>query len=438
MANFSDDDFAGTLVPESQRRSWQSIFAATLGVGTALFFAQITSIITRQSGVGVALLSVVYGFVVSAFIGVLISRLSIKSGCGTNILAKAALGHRGAALFSILYGTACLTYFVAEAGIIGASLRSLLPQISNTVLLPSVVLCMLPLVWVGMRAISAFQKFSIIIYGGLLTAAIYVTVGGHSGSPSVGIFRGDTIVGLASAISMMNGVAFVVGLLTADYARFIKRDQLSAGTIAIGIVFPAFCYGVTGIAGIWFAAQLGESNPGVYFVQILGSVGGIVFTCATQLRTNISNMYSGTLAFVNAFERALNIRMSRRLVTVLFAAVASLILVSDATELLQKTLGVLGIFTAAFVCVLLIESYLPNTSRYRAASPNFEGMIEPCHWSNLLSVIVATGIGIAVDRGVLGPSLSALAIPTTIAAPLFWYVGSCLLKSPARRTELLD
>ncbi|WP_208453229.1 hypothetical protein, partial [Burkholderia gladioli] len=90
----SDDDYASSPVPEDARTGWKGIFFATLGIATALFFAQIASIITVRFGVAAALIGLAYGYCVSTFVGVLLVRRSIQTGFGINIWARTVLGYR--------------------------------------------------------------------------------------------------------------------------------------------------------------------------------------------------------------------------------------------------------------------------------------------------------------------------------------------------------
>ena len=66
----------------------------------------------------------------------------------------------------------------------------------------------------------------------------------------------------------------------------------------IGFIPQIFCFGVMGLLGIWFGVRFAESNPGVYIVTILG-LGGVLFTMLTQLRINVTNIYSASLSLSN-------------------------------------------------------------------------------------------------------------------------------------------
>ncbi len=66
-----------------------------------------------------------------------------------------------------------------------------------------------------------------------------------------------------------------------------------------------------GWSGIWFGVRLGEPNPGVYIVMLLG-IWGVLFTMITQVRINVTNIYSGSLSLSNFFENIFNFKPGRR------------------------------------------------------------------------------------------------------------------------------
>jgi purine-cytosine permease-like protein len=419
----SDDDYAAAAVPDDARTGWFSIFSATLGIATALFFAQIASIITVKYGAKQALFGLAYGYIVSAVIGALLVRRSIQTGYGINIWARTVLGYRGAGFFSLIYGVACLTYFVAEASIMGASLRSLFPAFPRPLLYVCLVFVMLPLVWSGMRVLAKFQTATLLLFAGFVACAIFRSFGVASDAGNlVGRATGGGALSFGSLLDvmgMMNGLAFIIGLVSADYARFIRRADAGMGLRFVGLVFPAFCYGVTGLLGIWFAKAMQESNPGVYFVSLLGA-GGIVFACTTQLRINVGNIYSGTVAFVNAAEHIFAISISRKLVVVAFCGLATFILISGTADLLAATLNVVGMYLACFVSLLLVDQYIVR--RLCGQSVTGAEVCESWRLGGLISCLAATSFGVWFGQPGIFPSLHQWATPIAVLIQIILYV----------------
>lgn len=113
-------------------------------------------------------------------------------------------------------------------------------------------------------------------------------------------------------IGIHHGIMGLTALLASDYARFLKPKDIKVGSVAIGFIPQIFCFGIMGGLGIWFGVRLGEPNPGVYIVLLLG-IGGVLFTMLTQLRINVTNIYSGSLSLASFFENVFNFTPSRRL-----------------------------------------------------------------------------------------------------------------------------
>lgn len=85
----------------------------------------------------------------------------------------------------------------------------------------------------------------------------------------------------------------------ADYSRMLKSEHAQAGSVALGfgVMFVTFC--VVTLLGSYISTTIGQTNPGSYFVSSLGAFGLFV-VFITQVRINVVNMYSGSLAYSNS------------------------------------------------------------------------------------------------------------------------------------------
>lgn len=403
-----DEDYATVAVPDSGRTHWSRPMFALSGFATALFYMQVGSIITIQFGVRVALVAIAYGAILGALFGGVIARQAIRTGCGTNLLARCLLGARGSALFSVMMGLTTLTYFVAEASIMGAALHSAVPAISTVVFLGSIGIVMVPMLWFGMRLLARIQAGTLIVYVVLVAAAIAIVAGGARGGsaplpPLVEPRFGPAVV---AALGIMNGIVFVTALIVADFARFVDRAQERAGVLALGVAFPLLCFAAAGILGMVFSLHLGEANPGIYFVRILG-IWGTLFAVATQLRINLSNMYLGSLAFANAALQTVMVAIPQRLVVCLFALAATLILLLDLTPYLTEALTWIGLFMTSFTVLLVTRFALDRTSG--AGSSVDESTLEWCRLE-LACLIGSTLVGALLLAGLAGLSLQSVAV----------------------------
>ena len=133
----------------------------------------------------------------------------------------------------------------------GASLQALFPDVPNALIYVCLVFVMLPLVWSGMKVLAKFQAISLVLFVVFVVWAMRNAVALPASSvplPAIQ-FGVGSFKDLLEVLGIVNGLAFIIGLVTADYARFVRKRELRAGTAFVGALFPAFCYGITGVLG---------------------------------------------------------------------------------------------------------------------------------------------------------------------------------------------
>ena len=136
---------------------------------------------------------------------------------------------------------------------------------------------------------------------------------------------------LLLCIGMHNGIMGLTALLASDYARYLRPKDIKVGSLAIGFIPQIFCYGVMGGLGIWFGVRYLEPDPGVYVVLLLG-IGGALFTMLTQLRINVTNIYSSSLSLSNFFENFFRFTPGRRFWIVVSALVAIVLMLGNIVD----------------------------------------------------------------------------------------------------------
>src|SRR5699024_145481 len=190
-----------------------------------------------------------------------------------------------------------------------------------------------------------------------------------------------------------------------DYARFLKPKDIK-GTIAIGFIPQIFCYGIMGGLGIWFGVLLAEPNPGVYIVTLLG-VGGALFTLLTQIRINVTNIYSSSLSLSNFFENVLNFKPGRRFWVVVAGVTAMILMLGGIVDHLDDALTFQGVFLLAWAAVLVTDAVVVKKhlkigpTYYEARQSNLY------KWNpvGVYSLIIASVLGTVAALGYMGTFL---------------------------------
>src|SRR3546814_13806364 len=121
--------------------------------------------------------------------------------------------------------------------IMAASSTELVGDIPKISLLPAVTMIMVPLVWIGMKALVRFQSLTFVLYVVLMLAAFWVSLraGGefdwlrHQPDQPAPFWPS-----LLTSISIMNGMVFACVLVIPDYARFVRRTERKAARRWVG------------------------------------------------------------------------------------------------------------------------------------------------------------------------------------------------------------
>src|SRR5699024_2192854 len=118
----------------------------------------------------------------------------------------------------------------------------------------------------------------------------------------------------------------------------------------IGFIPQILCYGVMGRLGIWIGVRLNEPNPGVYIVHLLG-IGGALFTMLTQVRINVTYIYSSSLSLSNFFENVFKFTPGRRFWVVVAGVTAMVLMLGGIVDHLDTALTFQGVFLMAWAAI---------------------------------------------------------------------------------------
>ncbi|MFD1851550.1 purine-cytosine permease family protein [Oceanobacillus bengalensis] len=411
------DDYSLDRVPRDKRNmGWLSITNITFGIATAIFYFQMGSVMALSFGAINAIISAVYAIVVAGILGTFIAYLSAKSGMNVNLLSRGGgFGYIGASLTSFIYATNFIMYCALEGLILVAAVHEFLPVIPEWVLILIFGTVVIPLNWFGIKQLDKLQKWSLPLFFIFLIAAIIMaatTPSVYEGSFWTFMPEGVQVGGTALllCIGMQHGIMGLTPLLASDYARFLKPKDMKIGVFAIGFIPQIFCFGVMGGLGIWFGVRLGEANPGVYIVLLLG-VWGALFTMLTQIRINITNIYSGSLSLSTFFENIFKFTPGRRFWVVVTGVAAMILMLGGIVDHLELVMTFQGVFLLTWATILVIDAIVIKKilkigpGYYEARQQNLY------KWNpiGVASLLIASGLGTVAALGVMGEFLQSTA-----------------------------
>ncbi|GAA0305373.1 purine-cytosine permease-like protein [Gracilibacillus halotolerans] len=435
--NNSGEDYSLDRVPRDKRNmGWLSITNITFGIATAIFYFQMGSVMALSFGAMNAIISAVYAIVVAGVLGTFIAYLSAKSGMNVNLLSRGGgFGYIGASLTSFIYATNFIMYCALEGMILVAAVHEFMPSIPLWVLIVFFGSIVIPLNWFGIKQLDKLQKWSLPIFFVFLIAAIimaFMTPSGYDGYFWTYLPEGVQVGGLAllSCIGMQHGIMGLTPLLASDYARFLKPKDTKVGIFAIGFIPQIFCFGVMGGLGIWFGVRLGEPNPGVYIVLLLGAWGAL-FTMLTQIRINITNIYSGSLSLSSFFENIFKFTPGRRFWIVVTGVAAIGLMLGGIVDHLELAMTFQGVFLLTWATILVTDAIF--VKRFLKIGPGYyEARQQYLYKWNPVGVgalLIASGLGTIAALGFMGEFLqSTAAFFAAILAAMLTFVLAIFTK----------
>ena len=410
------EDFALEKVPHKHRRNWFGTMNVAVGVATALLFMQTGSLMAITYGSMNAFIAIIYATIVSGALGIGIAYQSAKSGLNVNLMARGGgYGYIGASITSFIYAINFIMYYAIEGSIMSGGVHAYIPQIPLWGYMVFFGLILIPFNWFGVKSLDRFQKISLPIFLILLGIGIIVAAtspSAYEGSTFSYLPNGLEVGGqsLLICIGIMNGLVGIVSLLISDYARFIKKDQFKIGVVAVGFVPPLVSFFIMGTLGIWFGIHFMEENPGVYFVSMMG-IFGALFAVITQVRINVTNLYSGSLSLANFFENVFKFTPGRTFWVVFVAVIAVISMLGGVLDHIGPLLTYQGIFLIAWAATIVADTFV--VKRLLKIGPSyFETRQKYLYaWNpvGVISLILAIIFGIFAHLGYMGSALASTA-----------------------------
>jgi cytosine permease len=368
------ESFAIDRVPGNQRWPIPAISLVLLGNATAMFFFSFGAQQSFLVGWPLLLGPIGYFFFGSVLVGMLTMRMASREGLSQNLLSRGlGFGSRGAAVTSFIYAVNYIYYFLFEGTIVSHAIAHYFDIPINSfrgILIFAVVgLFTLAFVWRGMHAMSFLQSWGFPIFLVLLVWGLIELGANHD---PVGVSGWDatgpvTVAAMLNALSFANGQMIFQGLMATDYGRFADRQIRYRGTATIMLLelIPMFTVIFLGcfIGATLYAeltgpdAQSNAQDPGFMFVHIMG-LAGVFFVLITQIRINVMNLYSGSIALASGFEVAAHFKPGRPWWMFLVWFFGVVFYATNVIDHLGTFLAITGVLTNTWVLIILADYFI--------------------------------------------------------------------------------
>jgi signal transduction histidine kinase/purine-cytosine permease-like protein len=433
VANESLEDYALRYAASSYRR-WSPGVVANTAIGGISFLAleAIGASITLSFGFHNAMLAVLVVSLVIFLVSLPIAYWCAVANVDIDLLTRGAgFGYIGSTITSLIYASFTFIFFAIETAIWAQALQ--LAFGLNLVLGYLVCsLVIIPIVFFGVTLINKLQAWTQPIWVVLLVAPFafilfkdpelvqaWATFGGRAGAGA-----GFNLLFFGAASGVLFSLIGQIGE-QADYLRFLpdrtvaNRRAWWTALLAAGpgwIVIGALKVCAGSLLAV-LALRMGSNatqaiEPIHMFVHaydhMLGSPAlalalATVFVTVSQIKINVTNAYSGSLAWSNCFVRLAHYHPGRVVWLVFNVVIALLLSLLGIFETLQAVLSVYSTVAIAWIGALVAD--LVVLKRTRLSPPYIE--FKRAHLYNFNPVgcgatLIASATAILAYAGVLG------------------------------------
>jgi hypothetical protein len=410
------EDYALRFVPAGYRK-WGaiSLTGVMIGIATAMFFLAWGGELASEYGMKDLFIGMIFGTVFIGGLSFMLARIASATGLDSDLITRGSgFGFMGSAFTSLIYTLNFLMFFAFEGTIMATAVHAQWSFIPNWAIYLVIGLMFIPLTWWGMTVINWIMWITIPIYLGFLGWTIHLAATSHSHIAfwSFGPAHATTP---AAGPALLQVLAAVLALtsqstIAADVGRFIPAEHRTRGAFIVGLVSQLITFlGVT-MLGAWFTISFGRStNPGAYLAAQLGA-WGVVFVIITQIRINMTNVYSGSLAYANFFCRVFHITPGRQYWVILTSALGTALMFGGLFNHLNAVLTFEGVFVMGWVMAVIADIVInkplglsPRNFLYKRAQTARYNPV------GLTALIVALAVCLPLAFGVAGPLGKTLA-----------------------------
>jgi cytosine permease len=413
------ESYATDRVPRNQRWPSLAILLVLTGNVTAMFFFSLGTQFSFLVGFPGVLVPITYMVVGATVLGALIMHISSREGLNMVLLSRGlGFGAKGSAVASLVYGVNYIFYFLFEGSIVSHALGQYfgigVDSPTSTVVFALVAAVALAFAWRGMHSMNLLQKFGMPIFLILFVLGMGMLAQGHTlvgPGQWVATDPGDPTA-MWQALSLANGQIVFQALMATDYGRFthpkigykgtgriMLAEMLMITVIMILGMFVSYSM-LHSLSGQGDPIQL-ATDPGFLFASFMG-LTGVVFTVITQIRINVMNLYSGSLAFSNTWDALSSKRVRRNWWMVGLLVVGIILYPINILQYTATFQSVTGIMTNTWIFILMADYFICRKMLGLAPAEGIEyreGIVRNWNPAGLISMGVAILVG---ALGILG------------------------------------
>lgn len=448
-AEDSLEDYAFRYVPRSFRR-WSALSVGGTALGSIAFLADfsIGASIGLEHGTANAMLGILLASVIIFAVGFPVAYYAARYNLDLDLVARGSgFGYYGSIITTVVFAGFTCIFFALEGAIMaqGLAVAVGIPLPLGYVISTVVVI---PIVIYGMRALERLQFWTTPLWLALALLPLIWIVGTQPESvvefvEFTGLSDGEVSF---SAIVASAAVCFALTPQLAEQIDYIRvmppRTARNSRSWWVSFVFsgPGWVVfsGTKQLIGLFLAVYLvTKVDPMIGdravepVAQFLGMYESLVpdwlalalvllLIVIAQIKINVTNAYSGSLAWSNVYTRVRK-RYPGRTVFVLFNLIIALaLMLMDVFSLISFVLSLYANVVMAWLVtisadIVINKLILKISPRY----PEFRrGMLHDWNPVGLLSVSLASLLSLLTFAGAFGPNLQPFSVLIAIGVAL--------------------
>lgn len=448
------EDYTLRFAPRSYRK-WTAGVVATSALGGIAYLADFS--IGANIGISYGTVNAILGIIVAAVIifatGFPLAYYAARYNIDLDLITRGSgFGYYGSVVTNVIFATFTFIFFALEGSIMaqGLQLGLGIPQwigyaVSTVVIIPFVVY--------GMKTLAKLQVWTTPLWLLLMVVPVGYLLVTHPGSiDDFFAFTGKSGAEGTNLASVMLAAGVCLSLMAQiaeqiDYLRFMppktaqNRSAWWRAVILAGpgwVIFGAIKQIVGMFIAIYLIARLDSAASvhanepvhqflGVYQEMMpawLAMTLAVVLVVISQLKINVTNAYSGSLAWTNSFTRVTKTYPGRMVFVIVNLLIALVLMESNMFNFLNTILGFYANCAMAWIVTvasdIAINKYLLKIS---PKVPEFRrGMLYAINPVGFVSMLGSAGVSIAVFFGAFGPAIQPY-------SPIF-AVGLALVLTP--------
>ncbi|MFG2575120.1 purine-cytosine permease family protein [Streptomyces sp. NPDC048481] len=446
------EDYTLRFAPRSYRR-WTPMVVATTALGGIAYMADfsIGAGIGLAHGTGNALVAIAVAAVVIFVTGFPLAYYGARYNIDLDLITRGSgFGYYGSVLTGVIFASFTFIFFALEGSImaqglkLGLGLPLWLGYLVST-------LMVIPLVIYGMKALSKLQVWTTPIWLLLMVAPLVYLVATDPGTVDRflayagadgdgGVHTAPVLLGAGVCLSLIAQIGEQI-----DYLRFMppkteanKRTWWTAVVMAGPgwVVLGALKQAIGVFLAVYILAEVGPAAATEPIQQFRGAFDAmmpswlvvplaVALVVISQIKINVTNAYSGSLAWTNSFTRVTRHYPGRLVFVLVNLAFALVLMEADMFSFLNDILGFYSNCAIAWVVTVAtdigVNKYLLRLS---PLAPEFRrGMLYAVNPVGVVAFLAASGLSIAMYFHALGDTLQpyspvAAAVIAFVLTPL--------------------